>query len=155
LAGPAFGIAFATFGIYAGYLSDNYNRKKILVGASFIWSTCTFLSGTIESFPVLVVLRFFLAVFESAFGPLAYSLIADLFHPNKRTLAAAIFNLGIYFGGALASLSTILVLQVGWKWTYKIVGLFGIAVSVLAQIVIKEPVRGYYDVKKDVSKDQI
>ena len=109
LSGLAFTLSFATFGIFAGYLSDKYNRKMLIVVAGLAWSLCTMLTGLINSFPLLFLLRFGLGIFESGFGPCAYSMISDMFHPNKRTLAAAIFNLGIYFGGALASISTLLI----------------------------------------------
>lgn len=115
LAGLAFTLSFATFGVFGGYLSDKYNRKLLIVVAGAAWSLCTFLSGLIDSFAVLFVLRFFLGIFESGFNPCAYSMIADMFHPNKRTTAAAVFNLGIYFGGALASLGSIMITTIGWR----------------------------------------
>jgi MFS family permease len=115
LAGLAFTLSFATFGIFGGYLSDKLNRKMLMIVAGIAWSLCTFLSGLIDNFAILFVLRFFLGIFESGFNPCAYSMIADMFHPNKRTTASAIFNLGIYFGGALASLSSIMIKTIGWR----------------------------------------
>jgi MFS family permease len=57
----------------------------------------------------LFLFRFALGFFESAFNPCAFSIIADSFHPSVRTTAVAIFNLGIYFGGALSSLSIMMI----------------------------------------------
>lgn len=113
-----------------------------------MWSICTFLTGLLNSFAMLFVLRIFLGVFEAAFNPCGYSLIADLFHPSQRTTASAIFNLGIYFGGALASLSGFLIKSIGWRYTYELVGIIGVAFAVLA-VIMPDPERGRFEKKKD------
>jgi MFS family permease len=53
-------------------------------------------------------------LFEAVFNPSAYSVIADLFPPADRGTANSIFNMGIYFGGALSSLSALMILEFGW-----------------------------------------
>ena len=115
--------------------------------ACILWSTCTLLTGLIDSFPVLFVMRFGLGIFESAFNPCAYSIISDLFAPANRTTANSIFNLGIYFGGALASLSTLMITSLGWRDTYKYIGYLGVAMGVAGLLLIKEPVRGRFEAK--------
>jgi MFS family permease len=109
LSGLAFTLSFSICGIFAGYFSDKTNRRVLMGAACVLWSICTLLTGLINSFPVLFVLRFGLGIFESAFNPCAYSIISDLFAPSYRTTANSVFNLGIYFGGALASLSTLMI----------------------------------------------
>jgi MFS family permease len=67
------------------------------------------MSGTILQFWSLFVFRFGLGIFESAFNPCAYSMIADMFHPKFRTTANSVFLSGIYFGGGLSSISIVLI----------------------------------------------
>jgi MFS family permease len=81
LAGAAFTVSFAVFGIFGGVISDRFNRRNIICLSCVLWSLCTFFSGYIDSFPLMFVLRFFLGLFEAFFGPAAYSIISDFYHP--------------------------------------------------------------------------
>lgn len=81
-------------------------------------------------------------------NPTAYSMIADYFPPEKRTFANAVFGLAIYFGGAMASLSTILVTSVGWRFTYILIAFISMGISVLGVFFIFNPKRGRWDAKK-------
>jgi MFS family permease len=112
-----------------------------------MWSVCTFMTGAINSFALLFVFRILLGVFESAFNPCAYSMIADMFHPSQRTTASAIFNLGIYFGGALASLGAFLIKQIGWRSSYKLIGAIGVGFGACA-LIVPDPERGRFEKKK-------
>ena len=86
--------------------------------------------------------------FQAFLNPAAYSIIADYFPPHLRTRASAIFNLGIYFGGAMASISQIMISNLGWRLTYTIVAIIGGGFSVLGLFFIKNPKRGRWDMKK-------
>jgi MFS family permease len=109
LSGLAFTGSFAVAGIFAGVISDKVNRKIFIAICCVLWSACTFFTGLLDSFALLFVFRFLLGLFESAFNPCAYSIIADYFPPSHRGTANSILNLGIYFGGALSSLATLLI----------------------------------------------
>ena len=69
-------------------------------------------------------------IFESAFAPCAYGIIADYFHPESRGTANSIYNLGIYFGGALSSLGVLFIGSLGWAKTYVLIGFIGIGTGV-------------------------
>ena len=148
LAGAAFTLSFSVFGIFGGILSDKFNRKVLMSLACILWSTTSLLTGLVDSFYVLFVMRFALGVFESVFNPCAYSIISDLFAPSYRTTANSIFNLGIYFGGALASISTLMITSYGWRAAYEIIGYIGIGMGIIGFIFVKEPSRGKFDAKK-------
>lgn len=87
-------------------MADKLNRSLLIFGSVTLWSLCTLLTGLIENYYALFVLRFLLGLFMAFFNPSAYSLISDLVHPTSRTTANAIFSLGIYNGLGVASLST-------------------------------------------------
>lgn len=144
----AFSLSYATLGIFAGVISDNVNRKLLAGFACILWSTSTFLSGAIHSFWVFFLMRFLLGVFESAFNPAAYGLISDYFHPEYRTTANSLYNGAIYLGGALSSLATLMIEGLGWRGTYMLIGAIGIGAGLLGLILIMEPKRGKFDVKK-------
>jgi len=136
LAGAAFTISFSVFGIFGGIISDHANRKMTIALACILWSSMTLLMGAIDSFALLFVLRLGLGLFESVFNPSAYSIISDLFHPSNRGTANSVFNLGIYFGGALSSLSTLMILGIGWRETFIIIGCIGIGFGFLTLFIV-------------------
>ena len=100
-----FTASLATVGIFGGFIADRAHRVLVIGIACIAWSSCTLLTGLIKSFVGLFIFRFCLGLFESVFNPCAYSIISDFFHPRYRTTANAVFSLGIFFGGALSSIS--------------------------------------------------
>jgi MFS family permease len=93
-------------------------------------------------------MRILLGIFQAFMNPTAYSIIADYFPPERRTMANSIFNLSIYFGGALASLSTVLMSAAGWRFTYILISFICLGLSVLGVFMIYNPERGRWDAKK-------
>lgn len=130
---------YSIAGLFMGRLADKYNRVLIISVGGILWSIPTIATGFANSFVGLLIPRLFLGVFESICSPVAYSIIADYFAPETRTTANAVYSLGIYIGGGLSSLSLILITSVGWRWSFIIVGIIGVAVGTLSLIVVKEP----------------
>lgn len=58
VAGPVFILVYTFFGIFIGFAADLYNRKVILGISLLTWSVMTLLTGFINSYWQLVVLRF-------------------------------------------------------------------------------------------------
>ena len=131
--------------IFSGLLADKYNRKRLMFGACLLWSTCTLLSGIINSYWVMFVCRFLLGIFESVFAPCAFSIIADYFPPSQRASANSVLNMGIYLGVGISSLSIMFIKEYGWRWTYDIIGMIGIGSGFLLLFFVKEPKRGTYE----------
>lgn len=148
LAGLAFTMTFSICGIFGGVLSDMFNRKLIIIICSIGWSACTLLSGWIDNFWAFLVMRVLLGIFQAFMNPASYSIIADYFPPEKRTLANSIFNAAIYFGGAMASLSQIMISYKGWRFTYILIAFIGMGCSVLGVFTIYNPTRGRWEAKK-------
>jgi len=112
------------------------------------------LSGSVDSFGLFYFCRFGLGVFQSFFNPTSYSIISDVFHKDYRTTANSVFNLGIYFGGGLASMSQALINAIGWRQTYDISGYVGYAMALLVLIFIREPERNRFD-KQSVEEKKL
>jgi len=81
-------------------------------------------------------------------NPAAYSIISDYFPPERRTVANSVFNTSIYLGGALASLSSIVITSQGWRFTYIIISIICAGITVLGVFLIYNPTRGRWNVKK-------
>lgn len=84
----------------------------------------------------------------SVFNPCAYGIISDYFHPSSRTTANSIFNLGVYLGGALSSITIILITSLGWRLTYIFIGIGGISIGIATLIFVLEPKRGKFELPK-------
>ncbi len=66
-----------------GWLSDKYNRGKLLALASLIWGSTTWLSAIAPTFNSFLVTRSSTGIDDSSY-PGMYSLISDLFSPKVR-----------------------------------------------------------------------
>jgi len=65
--------------------------------------------------------------------------MADYFHPKNRTKATSIYSLGIYLGGALSSLTGVIIGGAGWRWAFNILGIIGGIAALLGILFIREP----------------
>jgi len=149
LSGLGFSISYTTSGILSGLISQKVNRKKMLGIACILWSLTSIITGSVNSFMVLVAMRFLLGIVESACNAPSYSIIGDYFPPERRSTANAIESSGVYMGGALGSLAILLIKASGWRYMYKFCGISGIILGCICFLVVKEPPRGRYDVMKE------
>ena len=155
LSGPAFSLSYSVMGIFGGAISDKVNRKWLACIMCICWSITTLLTGIIDGFAEMVLFRVLLGIFEAPFNPCAYGIISDYFHPSNRGLANAIFNLAIYFGGALSSMAILMITETGWRNTFNIIGSIGIFAGLLGLFIIAEPVRGTYEDKEEVKEQPV
>lgn len=83
-------IPFSFFGLIAGKASDKVNRKMAL-GAILILAGATCgVTGAVNSFGMLVVMRVLHAFLNTSSNPISFSLISDYFPPEKRATANSI-----------------------------------------------------------------
>ena len=104
LAGAAFAVFYALFGIPLGRLADNWNRKKLLTAGLALWSAMTAVSGFATDKLTLTLARMGVGVGEASASPTAYSLISDYFPKRQRATALAIYSSGLYIGGGVSLL---------------------------------------------------
>lgn len=156
LQGLAFGLFYATIGIWLGFAADRLNRRNLVIGGLALWSVATIAGGLAGSFGELFILRMMVGLGEAALSPAAVSLIADLFPPGKRGRPIGIFIMGqavasgiaISFTGAVLSAASrgdflgvpLLSGLAPWRIVFVLCGLIGIVVS-LAFLFTREPVR--------------
>jgi MFS family permease len=115
VAGPLFSLCFGVLVLFTGSFSDRNSRKFILGFAVICWSFTTLGMAFSNTFPIICVCRLLLGALESFCPSAAYSLIADYFPPEKRTVANACFSGCIFVGASLSSFSAILISAFGWR----------------------------------------
>lgn len=156
LMGFAFAIFYAIFGLPIGRLVDVGVRRFIVAGGIALWSIATALCGLARSFVGLFAARVGVGVGEAALAPAAYSMIGDLFPPNRRGMAIAVFTTGSGLGSGLALVLAAVVFAFleqyeqitlpvlgtvqPWQVVFFVVGLPGLLVAALA-LTVREPKR--------------
>lgn len=143
LKGLAFAILYTTLGIPIAWLADRWNRVSIVSIALAIWSAFTALSGFAQNASQLALARVGVGIGEAGGSPPSHAIISDYFPKEKRASALAIYSLGIPIGQALAFLLGAWVLQnFGWRKAFLVVGVPGVALSIVLKLTVREPVRG-------------
>jgi len=141
LTGPAFTALFAVGGLFAGYCSDNSNRKRVIAYGCLVWSLACAAMGLSNAYWQVLLARFVLA-FSQAFSPaLSYSMIADWFSVEHRATANGFFASGVYLGYGITSLSLLVLPSIGWRIANYISGAFGIVSLAMFIVLVREPER--------------
>lgn len=146
LSGIAFAAFYATLGIPIALLADRVSRKTIISVALAIFSGMTVLCGLSVQFWQLVLARIGVGVGEAGTSPPSHSIIADLFPPENRATALALYSAGLnaglmigFFGGGWIDE------LYGWRWAFLLAGFPGLVLAVITYITLREPVRGLSD----------
>ncbi len=143
LGGLAFAMFYATLGIPIAALADRWSRVKVLSISMVIWSAMTAVCGLANSFWHLLIARIGVGIGEAGASPPSHSLISDYFPIESRATALSIYALGIPFGSMVGNaVGGWGAATLGWRDTFFLVGLPGIAVAALIFITLREPPRG-------------
>lgn len=146
IAGDAFTIYYAFMVLVTGTVSDMVNRKALLLGSSFMWCMCTYLSAYVTTFNQLFYLRIIMAVFNAASGPCSYSLLTDWVPPEHRVMAYSVYALGVQAGGPFATFNQPIIEWLGWSGAFQYNALIGFVTLALSIIIFDEPERGRFDI---------
>jgi MFS family permease len=154
--GLAFTVLYSVMGIPLGRLADSRSRRGLLAIGIALWSSMTILSGKAGGYWELFFARMGVGIGEACLVPCAYSLIADYFPREKRSLPLNVFSGGIMLGTLVSNVCGGLVTQFAlnggpreifllgyvkpWQLSFVLVGLPGI-LFVITMASIKEPVR--------------
>ena len=140
--GLAFVLLYSLLGVPIAWLADRANRRNIVAAGLAFWSVMTLLTGFVGSIWQLATARFLMGAGEACAMPPSNSIIADLFHPQRRPLAMAIF-------GTANSIAFIVFFPIagwvaqhhGWRAMFIAMGAPGAAVALLFLATVREPVR--------------
>ena len=149
LSGLVFAIFYATLGIPIARLADRTSRKRIIAISLAVWSAMTALSGVAQNFTQLMLARIGVGVGEAGAGPPSHAIIADLYPPETRASAMAIYSLGVLLGGGLGMMIGGFVAHAySWRVAMMVVGLPGVILAAIVWLVMAEPRRGLSDAQR-------
>jgi EmrB/QacA subfamily drug resistance transporter len=122
-----------------GKLSDMYGRKRFFVFGLILFMIGSALCGTAETITQLSVYRAIQGIGGGALVPIAFTIMFDLFPPEKRGkmggLFGAVFGLSSIFGPLLGAYITD---HISWHWIFYINLPLGILSLVFVSIAYKE-----------------
>jgi MFS family permease len=91
----------------------------------------------------LLAARIGVAVGEAGGSPPSHSMISDMFPPERRATALAIYALGIPIGTQLGNLGGGWINEAfDWRTAFIVVGLPGVLLALIVRLSLREPARG-------------
>lgn len=146
LGGLAFALLYAVAGIPMGRMAEKKRRINVISASIVAWSGFAALCGLAQNFWQMVLFRAGVGIGEAGGTPAAHSLIADHFPPERRATALSIYALGVPVGILIASFAGGWLAQMfGWRYTFVVLGLPGMAIGMLTYFTLHEPRRGLSD----------
>jgi MFS transporter, Spinster family, sphingosine-1-phosphate transporter len=143
LTGIAFAVFYSIMGIPIARWADRGNRVTIIAISAALSGVALALCGIAGSFLQLLMIRVGVAIGEAGCVPPAHSLIADYFSRAERPRAVGIYKLGIPLSMVIGYfLAGWLNELYGWRVTFMLLGLPGLALAALAWLTLREPRRG-------------
>jgi ACS family glucarate transporter-like MFS transporter len=128
----AFAIAYAVCEIPGGWMADRFGPRIILTRIVLWWSAFTALTGTVSSYPILLLTRFWFGAGEAGAFPNAAASIASWFPPGERGRAFGFLSMAMQTGGALSPLLVVPIqMRYSWRTSFYIFALAGVVWAVV------------------------
>lgn len=156
LQGTAFGLALGIASIPAGRLIDRAIRMRLLFWGLFSWIIAMIITGLAPNFASLVAARAVLGANAALLVPAAFSLAADLYPPERRSVATSMLVVGQATGQGIGVLAGGLAFDAltgwhevdpsllfglpPWRLLYLAAAILGLAILLLLTPV-REPTR--------------
>lgn len=125
----------------AGMIDDRFNRKWLIVGSLFVWSSVTYLMGVAQTFEQIYWLRALMGVSEALYIPAGLSLIADYHSGRSRSLAVGLHMTGLYTGQAIGGFGATVAAAFSWQTTFHWFGIIGILYAFLLVVFLRDKKR--------------
>lgn len=147
----AFLVSYMIIAPVFGRLGDRVSRWKLIAAGVICWSLASGGSGLATTFGILLLTRCFVGIGEGAYGPIAPTMLADMYPVGSRGKIMSLFYLAIPVGSALGFVIGGLVAEkYGWPMAFKVVVLPGLILGGLC-FFMPEPRRiGDHHTKKSI-----
>ncbi len=126
-----------------GWTAMRFGRKKLFIVCAAGFTLASMLCGVAQSIEQMVGFRLLQGVFGAALVPLSQAVMLDIYPPEKRGSAMAIWGMGVMLGPIMGpTLGGYLTDAYTWRWVFFVNLPFGIlTVLGLAAFLSETPTR--------------
>src|SRR3954447_13462503 len=104
-----------------GWLASRYGRKPLYVVCILGFTVTSMLCGAAQSLGQIVVFRVLQGMFGAALVPLSQATLLDIYPPERRGFAMAIWGVGVMLGPIMGpTLGGWLTEHYSWRWVFYI-----------------------------------
>lgn len=132
----------AVSSILWGYAAGRYNRKRLIMFGTVIWSVSIFFTARSNNYFQLLISQLFTGIGLGCISSIGFSVLTDLISHKYRGMLLSLWGISQGFGGIFGSLmASIVVTASNWRRPFEIVSLIGMLLTIL-YVFVKEPVMG-------------
>jgi len=140
LVDAAFKTLYAIGFLIAGWLIDKLGTKKGFSIGIIVWSIAGLLTGLVQSFFHLRLVRALLGLGESTNFPSAIKTTSEWFPKKERSFASGVLNAGSNMGVILTALSMpYIIIHYGWRAAFVATGFLGFVLLIIWLLNYKKP----------------
>ncbi|MHB1229919.1 MAG: DHA2 family efflux MFS transporter permease subunit [Halothiobacillus sp.] len=115
-----------------GYFTDKIGQREYLMLSVGLFVVASALCGLSESLPQIIAFRLLQGLAGAALVPLSQAIMVQVFPPDQRGKAMAIWGIGVMVGPILGpTIGGWITETINWRWTFYInlpVGIFALAI---------------------------
>lgn len=135
----SFYFTYAFMNLAAGWLSDRFGSRRVLVCCVAAWSIFTSMTGFAWSLGSLIFIRCLFGIGEGGFVPSSSVTIAEAFPKEKRARPKSLVIGATFVGSAIGSgWIAAMIHSHGWRYAYHLLGVIGVFMAILLWFVIKD-----------------
>lgn len=122
------------------FLAAKLGRRNYYIGSVLAFTFFSFMCGQAGNIWELVAFRFLQGIGGGALLSVSQAIVFELFPPEKRNVASAIFGVGVFVGPTIGpTLGGFITEYYSWPWIFFINIPIGITVAALCYALLKEP----------------
>jgi ACS family D-galactonate transporter-like MFS transporter len=136
----AYNWTYAVCQLPIGMLLDRFGIRRIGRISTFVWSIASFGAAVTTGLGGFFAARFLLGVGEAPTFPANAKAIGQWFPASERSFATSLNDSAAKFASAIGvPLIGIILLKVGWRWSFATTGLISLAYFILFWRVYRDP----------------
>ena len=133
------------------WLSQQFGRRNYFAASIIIFTACSFFCGNATGIWELVFFRFLQGLGGGALLVTSQTIITESYPPEKRSMAQAIYGLGVIIGPTLGPpLGGYIVDHISWPFIFYINIPIGIIASILTLYFVRSPKYGEKSTGSDI-----
>ncbi len=133
------------------WLSTQFGRRNYFAASIMIFTVCSFLCGNANGIWELVIFRFMQGLGGGALLATSQTIITEVYPPEKRSMAQAIYGLGVIVGPTLGPpLGGYIVENYSWPYIFYINIPIGVIATLLTLQFVRNPNYGSKSAASDI-----